>query len=208
MSTQYDRLPTLEERVRASTIVVTGRVQSIKPLPKARIGEIDEEQAIAQVVIDKTLQGKPSSNAIDVRFVSSRAGQTSDTRPPFSVGQRLVLMLVPDVGREARPNTYVAYLRGAFPVTANDAFMMETESETSKSGSREVRVTLAALREAVKAVAEEVTAESRSWARFETELAKRPLLPSITELPDRELGAGPVTASPVDTARPRSRKKK
>lgn len=199
MSTQYDRLPSLEERVRASAIVVTGRVQSIKPLPKTSIGEIEEEQAIAYVVIDKTLRGTPSSNAIDVRFVSSRADKTSDAPHPFSVGQRLVLMLVQDVGREARPNTYVAYLRGAFPLTANDAFTIETESETSKGGSRKMRVTLGVLREVVKTVAAEAAVEARAWTKFEPQLAKRPILPEITELPNTELGAGPVAVEPATT---------
>lgn len=208
MSTHYDRVPTLEERVRASSLVVTGRVQSIKPLPRTRIGEVEEEQAIAHMAIDKVLRGALAARELDVRFVCSRGDDTRAEPHPFSDDQRLVLLLVPDVGRDIRPNTYVAHLRGAFPLTANDAFTIESESETSKSGARKTRLTLSALREVVKTIAVEEATETKAWATLEPQLAKRPVLPAITELPDMEPGAGPTSAGPTAPATPRPGRRK
>lgn len=198
MSTQYDRLPTIEERVRASRLIVTGRVQSIKPLPRTRIGEIEEEQSIAHVAIDKVLRGAPLVRELDVRFVRSRGRDTLSETHPFREGQRLVLLLVPDTGLDTHPDTYVAYLRGAFPLTAKDAFTIETEAESSKGGSsRKARLTLSALRDVVKRIVAEEATETQAWSRLEPQLAKRPLLPAITELPDTEAGTGPTSAGPI-----------
>ena len=132
MSTHYDRLPSLEERVRAAKLVAIGVVQSIKPTPKTRIGEIDEQQAIAQITVEKTLRGTPSQREINVRFVASR-GDNDRVSPSFAVGQTLVLLAVPDVGNETGPNTFVPYLGGAFQLSPNGVFTVETEPKSPKS---------------------------------------------------------------------------
>jgi hypothetical protein len=209
MSTHYDRVPTLEERIRASRLIVTGRVKSIEPLPQARIGEVDEEQAIAHIAVSNVLLGSPATRELDVRFVRARGGDTRAASHPFREDQRLVLLLVPDVGPDTRPNTYVAYLRGAYPLTANDAFQIETEPEASKGGaSRKARMTLNSLRDAVKMIGTEETAEMRAWSRLEPQLAKRPSLPPVTELPHEEHRAGPTSAGPVMPDAPRPGRKR
>jgi hypothetical protein len=201
MSTHYDRLPTLEERVRASKLIVTGRVKSIDPLPRTRIGEIEEEQAVAHIAIDSPLRGRLAEREIDVRFVSSRGDNRGEPQP-FTVDQRLVLLLVPDVGRDVRPNTYIAYLRGAFLLTAN-AFTIETGS-SPKGRPRKVRVSLGDLRETVKKIEAEDSAERKAWTKFEPQLARRPALPVVSEIPDVALETGPTSAHPNDPATPRS----
>ena len=203
MSTQYDRLPTLEERVRASKLIVTGRVKSVEPLPRTRIGDIEEEQAVAHIAIDQPLRGRLAEREIDVRFVSSRGDSNRSESHPFSVGQRLVLMLVPDAGRDVRPNTYIAYLRGAFSLTANNTFTIETEASVPKGRPRKVRVSLGNLRETVKKIEAEDSAERKAWTELEPQLAKRPALPAISEIPDFELGAEPTSVQPSDSATPR-----
>lgn len=208
MSTHYDRVPTLEERVRASRLIVTGRVQSIKPLLRTRIGEVEEEQAIAHLAIDKVLRGAVAGRELEVRFVYSRGNETRPESHPFADDQRLVLLLVPDVGRDIRPNTYVAYLRGVFPLTANDAFTIQTQSETSGGVARKTRVTLNALGDVIKRITADETAQRRDWKRLEPQLARRPVLPSITELPDKEAGAGPTPMGPTAAVAPRPRRKK
>ncbi|MEP6935158.1 MAG: hypothetical protein ABI988_14685 [Nitrospirota bacterium] len=86
--------------------------------------------------------------------------------------------------------------------------MIETDSETPKSGSREVRVTLSALRDVVKTIAAEEAAETRAWTRLEPQLVKRPARPAITEIPDILPGAGPTSTEPnaPATSRPGRRK--
>ena len=49
MSTSYDRLPTLDERIRTANLIVVGHVRSVYPLRRTRIGEVEEEQAVAQI---------------------------------------------------------------------------------------------------------------------------------------------------------------
>ena len=209
MSTHYDRVPTLEERVRASRLIVTGRVKSIELLPQARIGEVEEEQAIAHIAVSNVLRGSSATRELDVRFVRARGGDRRAAAHPFREDQRLVLLLVSDVGPDTRPNTYIAYLRGAYPLTANDAFQIETEPETSKGGrSRQARLTLNTLREVVKTIAAEETAETRAWSRFEPQLAKRPGLPPVTELPHAEQSEGPASTGPVTPDAPRPRRKR
>lgn len=208
MSTTYDRLPTLEEWVRAASLIVTGRVRSIKPLPRARIGEVEEEQAIAHMAVDNVLRGTPAGREIDVRFVSSRGNDTRAQAHPFGIKERLLLLLVPDVARDSRPNTYVAYLRGAFPLTATDAFTIQTAADTAKGAARKTRVTLSALRDVVRKVAAEERAGAGAWARLEPQLARRPTVPAVTELPDMEPGAGPTSAGPSVPATPRPARKR
>jgi len=198
MSTHYDRLPPLEERVRASSLIVIGVVQSIKPMPKSRIGEIEEQQAIAQLTVDKTLRGPASLRQINVRFVSSRADAKLVDSDTFKVGQRLVLLAVPDVGPDASPNVFVAYLGSAFPLNANEVFMVESDSESS--GPVRTRVTIEALRGVVKAILTEEAADKRSWAKFEPQLSKRPMLSAVTEIPEPLPGAGPTSTEPTGPA--------
>jgi hypothetical protein len=207
MSTNYDQLPSLEERVRASSIIVTGTIRSIKVLPKGRIGDVDEEQAHARITIDRSLKGEPTAKEIDVRFVRSHEGENRSGTEVFATGKRVVLMLVPDVGPDKRPDTYVAYLRGAFSLMENDAFTIETGSGISKDGIRKVRLTLVLLRAAVKAAADEEASAVKAWAKHEPELAKHPTLPMITELPEPGTGAGPISVEPAILTQRNAKKK-
>jgi hypothetical protein len=202
MSTNYDRLPTLDERVRAASLIVMGRVQSIKPLRRTRIGDVEEEQAVAHVAADKVLRGALAARELSVRFVRSRGDSPRPEADAFVEGKRLLLFVVPDVGRDATPGTYVAHLGGAFALTADDSFAMEIDARSSK-GRRRIRQTLGAVRDLVKRIGAEEAADARAWERVEPYLAKRPALPSITELPDTGLGTGPLSSEPIAAAPPR-----
>ncbi len=206
MSTNYDQLPSLEERVRASSIIVTGTIRAIKVLPKGRIGEVAEEQAHARISLDRPLKGEPSAKEIDVRFVRSHEGENRSGTEAFDTGKRVVLMLVPDVGLDKRPDTYVAYLRGAFRLMDNDTFTIETGSGTPKDGARKVRLTLTQLRAAVKAAADEEASAVKAWAKHEPQLTKHPAIPEITELPELGRAPGPISMEPGTPAH-RGRKK-
>lgn len=205
MSTSYDRRPTLEERVRAASLIVTGRVESIRPLRRTRIGDVEEEQAVAHVGADNVLRGALPRREIAVRFVRSRGDSARRDAGTFAEGKRLLLFLVPDVGQDAAAGTYVAYLGGAFALSADDSFAMEIE--TSPKQRRRVRQTMGAIRDLLKRVSAEEAASARAWERLEPYLAKRPALPSITELPDAELGAGPASSEPLASPTPRSNRK-
>jgi hypothetical protein len=202
MTTHYDQVPTLEERVRASRLIVVGRVQSIELLKRERIGEIEEQQAIAHVAIVEVLRGAPKTRRVGVRFILSGGQQVRTGTRPFREGQRVVLLLVPDVGRDARPNTYVAYLQGHYALTAGDSFAIDT------GATRSSRTTLKKLRGLIRVIAAEEAAESRSWARHEQQLVKRRVLPPITELPQPEYGSGPTTVGPRAPARSRVSRRK
>lgn len=197
MSTHYDGAPALHERVRAARLVVTGRVLSVQPLPRARIGDVEEEQAVARIEIEKTLRGASPSATLDVRFVRARGESKPPAADVFRKDQRLVLLLVPDVGPDAAANVYVAYLGGAFALAANDVFTVEVPDETSRTGgTRKARMTVGALREIIKQVGAEEAAQVRDWAKVEPHLARRPTLPAVTELPDARIGGGPASAMP------------
>ena len=196
MSTHYDRHPTLEEWVRASRLIVVGRVQSIEAVKQARIIDNDEQQAVAHVSVERVLNGAAETKEVDVRFVLSRGERAQAGTGAFSEKQRLVMLLVPDVGPEVRPNSYVAYLGGAFALT-NDSFVMPVDS-AGKGRSSGARVTLNAVRDVVKKVAAETSNHERAWQRMEPQLAKRPDLPAVTEMPDALHGQRPESVGPAD----------
>lgn len=197
MTTQYDQVPTLEERVRASRLIVVGRVESIELLKRQKIGEIEEQQAIAHIEIRDVLRGEAKTRRIGVRFIASGGEKARSGIHPFRENQRLLLLLVPDVGRDARPNTFVAYLRGHYALSAGDTFTVESGPVSEEHpGSKSSRLTLKKLRELIRSVEAVETAEERAWAKQEPQLARRPTLPPITEVPLPEPGAGPTAAGP------------
>jgi hypothetical protein len=205
MSTSYDRRPNLEERVRTASLIVIGRVQSVTPLRRTRIGEVEEEQAVAHVGADQVLRGTPAARELSVRFVRSRGDSTRPAAAAFADGRRLLLMLVPDVGQDAAAGTYVSYLGGAFALSEDDSFVMELDSSATRR--RRVRHTMSAVRDLVKRVGAEETSSARAWEKLEPYLAKRPALPPVTELPDAAHGAGPAPSEPIAPAPPRTTRK-
>ena len=197
MTTHYDEVPALEERVRASRLIVVGRVESIELLKRQQFGEIEEQQAIAYVEIRDVLRGEARTRRIGVRFIASSGANARSGVHPFRENQRLLLLLVPDVGRDARPNTFVAYLRGHYALSAGDRFTTETAPGSVKhAGGKSSRVTLRKLRELIRTVEAAEAVDKRSWAKHEPQLARRPALPPITEIPQPEHGAGPTQAVP------------
>jgi hypothetical protein len=208
VTTHYDQVPSLEERVRASRLIVVGRVESVELLKRQQIGEIEEQQAIAHIAIRDVLRGEAKTRRIGVRFIAPSGAKARSGVHPFRENQRLLLLLVPDVGRDARPNTFVAYLRGHYPLSAGDSFTTEPAPVSEKhAGSKTSRATLRKLRELIRAVEAAETADERSWARHEPQLARRPALPPITEVPQSEHGAGPTQAVPQTRAARAPRRK-
>ena len=205
MSTSYDHLPTLEERVRAVSLIVVGRVQSVRPLRRTHIGEVEEEQAVAHVAVDTVLRGNLAARELSIRFVRARGDVPRPDAKSLTQGKRVLLLLVPDVGPDAAAGTYTSYLRGTFELTADDSFTMEIEASPARR--RRVRQTMSAVREIVKRIAGEETTSARAWERLEPYLTKRPALPTITELPDPELGAGPADSQPIASPPPSSTRK-
>jgi hypothetical protein len=186
MSTSYDQRPTLEERVRASRLIVVGRVESVELLARERIGETEEQQAIAYVSVERVLRGDADARRVGVRFIVPGDRRSRTGTEALREGGQAVLFLVPDVGRGARPNTFVAYLRGHFPVTGTDAFVVDGK-----------RVGLKALGELVRTVEASAAAESERWATYERELLQRPVLPPVTEVPEPQSGVGPLPERPT-----------
>jgi hypothetical protein len=188
MATNYDTQPTLEERIRASRLVVVGRVESIELLKRERVGEVEEQQAIAHIVVDALIRGAGRTRRLGVRFILPAGGQARARTHPLREGQRLVMFLVPDVGRDARPNTFVAYLRGHYALSNADTFSHDAR-----------RVSLKALRDSVRSVAAAEAAEGRAWEKYETALVNRRELPPITEVPEPQSGSGPAPSRPAAT---------
>ncbi|HEU4892267.1 MAG TPA: hypothetical protein VFT47_12005 [Vicinamibacterales bacterium] len=205
MSTSYDRLPTLEERVRAASLIVVGRVQSVRPLRRARIGDVEEEQAVAHIAADTVLRGTLAARELSVRFVRARGDVPRPDARSLTDGKRVLLLLVPDVGPDAAAGTYTSYLRSTFELTADDSFTMEIEASPARR--RRARQTMSAVRDIVKRIAVEETTSARAWERLEPSLAKRPTLVTITELPDTGPGAGPADSQPIASP-PRSSTRK
>jgi hypothetical protein len=200
MSTSYDRMPTLEERVRTASLIVIGRVQSVRSLRRTHIGEVEEDQAVAHVEADHVLRGTLAARELSVRFVRSRGDFSRPDAATFADGERLLLMLVPDVGHDAAAGTYVPYLGGAFALSADDSFVMQLDSSATRR--RRVRHTMSAVRDFVKRVGAEETSSARAWEKLEPYLVKRPALSPITELPDAGHGAGPAPSEPIAAALP------
>jgi hypothetical protein len=186
MTTSYDEQPTLEERIQASRLIVIGRVESIELLKRERVGEVEEQQAIAHVVVDALIRGAEKTRRVGVRCILPAEGQARARTHPFREGQRLVLFLVPDVGRDTRPSTFVAYLRGHYALSSADIFSHDAR-----------RISLKALRDSVRSVAAAEAAEGRAWAKYETALVNRRELPPITEVPEPQPGPGPAPGRPA-----------
>jgi hypothetical protein len=190
MTTSYDEQPTLEERIRASQLIVIGRVESIELLRRERVGEVDEQQAIAHVVVEAVMRGVQKARRLGVRFILPADRRARARTHPFRGGQRLALFLVSDAGRDARPNTFVAYLRGHYVLSDADTFLHDA-----------TRLSLRALRDSIRSVAAAETAEDRAWTKYESALRNRRELPPITEVPEPQFGAGPAPDRPAAAGR-------
>jgi hypothetical protein len=195
MSTSYDQRPTLEDRVRASRLIVIGRVESVELLARERIGQMEEQQAIAHIAIERVVRGDSEARRVGVRFIVPGDRRARPGAQAIREGERLILFLVPDVGPGARPNTFVAYLRGHYELTKADAFVVDRR-----------RVGLKALGELVRTVENADAAETQSWARYERELVERAELPPVTEVPEPLMGAGPLPDRPAKGAQPGTRR--
>jgi hypothetical protein len=202
MSTQYDQRPTLEESIRASRLVVVGTVESVELLAQARVGQVDEQQAIAHVDVADVLHGAIERRRISVRFIVS-GGRTAAARShPLKKGQQVILILVPDVGRDVRPNTWIAYFGGHYPLLQDSSFVVPVGSV--EAGEKSRRVSLKKFRAIIRGVNTEQAAEVRLWEKYESRVLAERLVTRITELPEPEHGLGPAQARPLEPSEARA----
>jgi hypothetical protein len=203
MATHYDDTPTLLERIRGARLIAVGEVEAVEPMKRERLGELEEQQATASVVLKDVLKGASKQLNVNVRFIVPEPKSSRAVVHPLAAGQRVLLMLVPDVGREVGPNTYIAYFRAHYALTAGDTFKVAG----GPRGKKDTAVTLKKLRELIKADAAAADSERQLWAKHEPQLLAEKRVATVTEIPHFERAGVPRSVA-LKPAVPKSRPKR
>ncbi|MGH3022643.1 MAG: hypothetical protein ACRDNI_03210 [Gaiellaceae bacterium] len=186
MTTTYEGIPELPERLTGADLVLIGRVETLADVEMHTVEEAAETHSLFSIAVERVLEGELDLEHITVRVVGGTAEnvETSWT-VQLPEGERMLLLLSPDVGPGRPPDAYVPFFAGCYRVTDEVAALPEGRTPLTK-----IRSLLASKRRARK----------RELAALEelepANLRRRPYEP-VAEMPE-ELGRGAEGAKPDD----------
>ena len=203
MTTTYTEIPTFEERVVASTLVILGRVEKVLDVTTDYAMERPQVRTTFQVTIESVLKGKIDDQAIRVQIAG---GKTDKAETPWSVrlkeGEPALLLLSPNYAHRA-PDVFVPYFASAYPVTPEgDVELSEEVAEQLANLDIPVkhrRARLADVRRLVEVAVGRQEEQDALLAELEpADLRKMPYR-EILEMPQPDLG-GARSAAPENRA--------
>jgi len=193
MTTYYTQVPTLEMRVAASSVIITGTVGKIVD---TQIEYYDHEpftRTTYEVMVQEVLKGTLEHKVIRVEVMGGQTAQAAAApQESMQEGAPLVLMLVPEEGR----NTFVPYFSSAFPLVSEEQIELGPRAELLSSSAVSIkggRITLDTLRRLIEAAAREEAAETKAAVAM---MAGQPL-PPVLEMPQGFRGGGEPSAPEI-----------
>jgi hypothetical protein len=184
VTTTYEGIPDLAERLTGADLVLIGRVEKLADTEMHTVEEEPEVHSLFSIAVERVLEGELELDEITVRVIGGSAEnvQTSWT-VELREGERMLFLLAPDVGPGRPPSLYVPYFAGCYRVADEAAALPEGRTPLTK-----VRSLLASKRRAQKR--ELATLEKLEPAN----LRRRPYEP-VAEMPE-ELRGGAEEAKP------------
>jgi hypothetical protein len=200
MTTTYEGIPELPERLMGADVVLIGRVEKLADVEMHTVEEAPEVHSLFSVTVERVLEGELDRDDITVRVVGGTA-QNVETSWTVELpeGERVLFLLSRDVGPGRSPGAYVPYFAGCYRVTDDVARLPEGRTPLTK-----IRSLLASKRR-------ERQRELASLEELEpANLRRRPYEP-VAEMPE-ELRHGAEATKPDEgpegekPSRPRSRR--
>lgn len=184
MTTTYEGIPELAERLTGAALILIGRVEKLADVEMHTVDEAPEVHSLFSIAVERVLEGELDLDEIMVRVVGGSAEnvQTSWT-VELPEGERMLFLLSPDVGPGRPPGAYVPYFAGCYRVADEVAALPEGRTPLTK-----IRSLLASKRRERKR--EQAALEELEPAN----LRRRPYEP-IAEMPE-ELRRGAEEAKP------------
>lgn len=198
MTTTYTGIPTFEERVVASTLVVLGRVEKIIDTTIDYRQEQPQVRTTFRVNIESILKGKIASSTIDVQVAG---GKAEKAETPWSVrlkeGKLALLFLAPNYANRA-PDVFVPYFGSSYQVTT-DGNVELSEEVAKQLASQDIpirrgRAKLADLRRLIKKVVRRQERDETLLAEQEPDELRKVPYREIQEMPQASLGGARSSA--------------
>ena len=121
MTTTYDGIPDLPERLAGADIVLIGRVEKLADVETHIVEDAPEVHSVFAITVERVLEGELDRKDVTVRVVG---GSAEDTQTPWTVempeGEPMLLLLARDIGPGRSSDAYVPYFAGCYRV-ADDA---------------------------------------------------------------------------------------
>jgi hypothetical protein len=199
MTTTYTGIPTFEERVVASTLVIVGRVEKVMDVTTDYRQEQPQVRTTFRVAVESILKGSLDSDSIEVKVAG---GKTETEETPWSVslkeGNQALLMLAPNYADHA-PDVFVPYFGSSFPITGEGNVELSEDViknlDKERAPIRRGKAKLSDLRRLVEEVVQRQAKEEDLLARQEPEEFRRMPYRETLEMPQAELG-GPRSSAP------------
>ena len=151
MTTLTHQVPSLEDRVLASTLIVVGNVDEGPVGMPDYSTDPPQVHSHFRISVEQILRGRATSESVVVRVLG---GQVDELRTEWTStmreGERVLLFLTPYYAVDREEDTFVPYFRSCFPVSAEGVVAM---GESGARGSADT-MTLDGIRSFVQAALE------------------------------------------------------
>lgn len=199
MTTTYTGIPTFEERVVGSTLVIVGRVEKVMDVTTDYRQEKPQVRTTFRVVVESVLKGSLDSEAVEVKVAG---GKNETEESPWSVslkeGDQVLLMLAPNYA-DHTPEVFVPYFGSSFRVTGEGNVELGEDLikglDQERAPIRRGKAKLSDLRRLVEEVRERQAKEDDLLAEQEPEELRRMPYREIQEMPQADPG-GPRSSTP------------
>lgn len=200
MTTYYKQIPTLEMRVAAVPLIVTGTVGKVV---STLVDSYDHEPFVRttyEVIVQKVLKGDLKQRTIQVEVPGGKSGTVvTPLGVPMREGGSFVMMLVPEAGEAS----FVPYFGSAFPLQQDGQVLLGPQAAkilgSHGAGSKSKSISLSALRALIAAVAKREAAEAKAAVAA----GSGQPLPPVLEMP-QAFGGGGEPAAPQAGEQPKS----
>ena len=195
MTTYYEQVPTLLDRIRHADVIAVIRDWKVERVLPDPMSETERQFADVAMVPERMLRGE--DRALRVRLVGQAGKDGATWAINLDAPRRVVVMLQRDVD-----GTYVPYFGSLFPMKGNEIRL--------PSGTRDDRtdtkrpLTVPSLARLVRKIDEEAEERSEQWRDNEP---KATAIPGVSEAPEDFVGARPVEYGPKPPTARRARRR-
>ena len=193
MTTSYEGIPALDERLAGAELILIGAVQKMIDVELHTVDEVPEVHSVFSVAVQRVLAGTLDADHIELRVVGGSAeGVETEATTGVREGPEMLFLLSRDYGPNRPPTAFVPYFRGCYALKGNVVSFPEGRSEVAK------------VRSMISSIGRSVDREQAALEELEpARLRRRPYQP-VLEMPEAP-ARGPVDAAPGEPASPTAR---
>jgi hypothetical protein len=187
MPTDYTATPTLIDRIRASELVVVGRVGPLLRIEPFESSETPRVFGSFEFLIERTLFGEPPAETIHLRLLGEGRNEAATWIVPVEEGSRYLGILAHDAEADSREERFAPLFSGLFPVDDRDQVEVPRESidelVTEVAGFSRPPVPLEGFTRLVELVATEREERERQLDEAELGWLRDEPYPTLEEIP-------------------------